>query len=123
MSTSRGKFAKLNYTEIKQLLDRNVIQNKRCTLTNRKINHLVQEIHNRQREGKLQQSTVETEIRAMQRMIQCYDIKQLGEIPIEREEGSMRIPVCQMGVCTSVKTREIKIASMERLICKYDINL
>ncbi len=59
----------------------------------------------------------------MQRKIQCYNFEQLREIPMEREDGTMRIIVCQMGVCASVKTREIKIAVTERLIHKYDINL
>ncbi len=35
----------------------------------------------------------------------------------------MRILVCQMGGCASVKVREIKILATERLIRKYDINL
>jgi hypothetical protein len=37
MYASRGKFAKLNYMEIKQLLDRKVIENKRGTITNGEI--------------------------------------------------------------------------------------
>jgi hypothetical protein len=47
MCTSREKLAKLNYMEIKQLLDGKVIQNKRGTLINREINLLVQVIHDR----------------------------------------------------------------------------
>jgi hypothetical protein len=120
---SRGKLAKLYYMEIKQLLDRKVIQNKRGTLTNREIKLLVQEIHNCQQGGGLQQGTVETKIRAMQKKIQCYNVKQLGEILTKSEGRTMRILVCQMGGSASVKTREIKIAAMERLICKYNINL
>jgi hypothetical protein len=123
MCVSRGKLAKLYYMEIKQLLDRKVIQNKRGILTNREIKLLVQEIHNCRRGGELQQGTVETKIRAMQKKIQCSNVKQLGEILMEREDRTMRILVCQMGSCASVKTREIKIAAMERLICKYKINL
>jgi hypothetical protein len=123
MCTSRGKHAKLIYMEIKQPLDRKVIKNKRGTLTNRDIKLLVQEIQDHWREGKLQQSTVEMEIRAIQRKIQRYDVEQLGEIPMEREDRTMRILICQMGGCASVETREIKIAATERLICKYDINL
>ncbi len=63
---------------------------------------------------------METEIRAMQRQIQCHNIEQLGEIPTTREDGIMRILVCQMGSCTSVETRVIKIVVMERRIRKYD---
>jgi hypothetical protein len=50
-------------------------------------------------------------------------VEQLGEIPIEREDGTMRVLVSQMGGCTSMEMREIKIAATERLICKYDINI
>ncbi len=60
---------------------------------------------------------------AMQKKIERYNITQLGDLPMEREDGTMRILVCQMGGCASVKTREIKIAATERLIRKYDVNL
>ncbi len=59
----------------------------------------------------------------MQKKIEQYNIAQLGELPQEREDGTMRILVCQMGGCASTKTREIKIAAMEGLIKKYDVNL
>jgi hypothetical protein len=35
----------------------------------------------------------------------------------------MRVLVSQMGGCASMETREIKIATTEQLIRKYDINL
>jgi hypothetical protein len=35
---------------------------------------------------------------------------------MEREDGKMRILVCQMGSCASVEIREMKIAVTERLI-------
>jgi hypothetical protein len=60
---------------------------------------------------------------AMQKKTQCYNIEQLGRIPKEREDGTMRILVCQIGGCASVEMREIKISATERLIRKYDINL
>jgi hypothetical protein len=50
MCASRGKLAKLNYMEIKQLFDRKVIKNKRGTLTNGVIKLLVQQIHDHRRE-------------------------------------------------------------------------
>jgi hypothetical protein len=49
----------------------------------------------------------------MQKKIQQYNVVQLGDIPTEREDGTMRILVCQMGGCASAKTREIKIAATE----------
>jgi hypothetical protein len=60
---------------------------------------------------------------AMQKKIKQYNVAQLGELPQEREDRTMRILVCQMGGCASAKTREIKIAATEQLIRKYDVNL
>ncbi len=50
-------------------------------------------------------------------------MEQLGELPIEREDGTMRVLVNQMEGCASMEMREIKIAATERLICKYNINV
>jgi hypothetical protein len=44
-------------------------------------------------------------------------------MPTEREDGAMRILVCQMGGMGSPEVREIKINATERLIKKYDINV
>ena len=48
---------------------------------------------------------------------------QLGEIPIEREDGTMRIMVCQILGCTGKEVREIKMSTKEKLIQKYNVNL
>jgi hypothetical protein len=58
----------------------------------------------------------EREMDVMQKKIQRYNVEQLGSIPTEREDGTMRILVCQMGGCASVKMREITISATERLI-------
>jgi hypothetical protein len=50
---------------------------------------------------------------AMQKKIERCNVAQLGDIPMEREDGTMRILVCQMGGCASVETRGIKIAATE----------
>jgi hypothetical protein len=123
MYASRGNLARLNYKDIKQLLDRKAIEHKRGTLTNGEIQLLVKEFHNCQTKGKLQQGIAETEMRAMKKKIQHYNVEQLGEVPTEREDGTMKIIVCQMQGCVSPETREIKIAATEKLIQNYDINL
>ena len=51
-----------------------------------------------------------------------YNVEQLGDIPLEREDGTMRVLISQMGGCASMETQEIKIATTEQLISKYDIN-
>ena len=35
----------------------------------------------------------------MEAKLEKYNVDQLGEIPIEREDETMRIMVCQMGGC------------------------
>ena len=47
----------------------------------------------------------------------------LGEVPTQRDDGSFRILVCQMGGCSRKEVRELKIAATERLINKYEVNL
>jgi hypothetical protein len=50
---------------------------------------------------------------AMQKKIKQCNVAQLGELPQEQKDGTMRILLCQMGGCASAKTREIKIAATE----------
>jgi hypothetical protein len=99
MCASRGLVAILNYMKIKQILDRKIIQ------------LLVQEIHDHQRESKLDLDTAEREMEAMEKKIERYNVAQLGDIATEWEDGTMQILVCQMGGCASIETRGIKIAA------------
>ena len=50
-------------------------------------------------------------------------MEQLGELPTEWEDGTMRVLVSQMGGCASMETREIKMAATKKLIWTYNINL
>jgi hypothetical protein len=84
---------------------------------------LVKEWHEKRLEEELNALTVAMEIKAMEKKLAKYNVEQLGEIPIKREDGTMRVLVSQMGGCASMETREIKIAATERLIPKYDINV
>jgi hypothetical protein len=81
MCASRG-LAKLNYMDIKLILDQ-AVENKRGTITTREIQLLVQEIHNRCEERELDLGTREKEMEAMKRKIKRYNIAQLGAIPLE----------------------------------------
>jgi hypothetical protein len=113
MCASRG-LAKLNYMDVKLILDQKAVENKQGTLTTREIQLLVQEIHNRQEECKLELGTREREMEAMKRKIKSYNIAQLGDISLEQDDRTIQILVCQMGGCASIKTRrEIKIAATE----------
>ncbi len=51
---------------------------------------------------------MDAEKRAIRKKIERYNVEQLGEIATEREDGTMRILVCQMVGCASVKMSKIK---------------
>jgi hypothetical protein len=87
------------------------------------IKGLVKDLHDQRREGDLNQAVVDREMKTMEAKLAKYNVDQQGEIPIEREDGTMRIMVCQMGGCAGKEVREIKMSTTEKLIQKYDVNL
>jgi peroxiredoxin family protein len=95
--SSRQSLAKLNYLEIKQIMDRWSTQQKKGKLTDAEIKGLVNEWHDQRREGDLNKAMADREMKSMEAKLEKYNVDQLGEIPIEREDGTMRIMVCQMG--------------------------
>jgi hypothetical protein len=123
MYGNKGKLAKLNYMDIKLLLDRRIVKNKRGSLTEREIQMLVKDWHDRRSERDLRQETIEMETKSMEKKLRKYNVELLGEMPLEREDGTMRILVCQLGGCASAEAKEFKIAATEKLIHKYNINL
>jgi hypothetical protein len=97
--------------DIKKMLDRRQVLSKEGTLTNGEIKLLVKEWHDRRTEAELNHLSVEMEMKAMEKKLTKYNVEQLGEMPIEREDGTMRVLFSQMGGCASMETREIKIAA------------
>ncbi len=69
MYGSKGKLAKLNYLEIKLLLDRCIVKNKRGSLSEREIQTLVKDWHDRRLEGDLRQGTIEIETKSMEKKV------------------------------------------------------
>jgi hypothetical protein len=100
--------------------------NEKEKLTDEEIRTLVKEWHDHRADGELNQETMEREVRSMEKSVAQYNVlEQLGSTPSEREDGAMRMLVCQMREMTSpeVRVRAIKIAATERLIKKYNIPL
>ena len=118
-----GYLAKLNYMDIKKMLDRQQALSKKGTLTDGEIKSLVKEWHDNRTEAELNHETVEMELKAMEKKLTKYNVERLGDLPNEQEDGTMRVLICYMGGCASRETREIKMAATERLIRTYDINL
>ena len=112
----------MNYIDIKNILDRQQALHKKGTLTDGEIKSLVKEWHDRRTEAELDQATVNMELKAVAKKLHKYNVERLGELPIEREDGTMRVLVSQMGGCASMQTREINIAATKKLIRTYDIN-
>jgi hypothetical protein len=117
-----GHLTRLNYIDIKNMFNRQQALNKKGTLTDREIKSLVRDWHDRRTEEKLNHVLVEMEMKAMEKKLANYNVAQLGDIPLERDDGTMRVLVSQMGGCASRETQEIKIAATEQLIRKYDIS-
>ena len=59
----------------------------------------------------------------MVKALNKFNVEQLGDMPTAREDGAIRILVCQMGGLASKEVREIKIAATEKFIKKYDVNI
>ncbi len=106
----------MNYLDIKQILDKKSAMSNKGALSDREIKLLVKEWHNTRTELELNEAMVRMEMKAMESKIRKYNVPQLGEIPNKRDDGNIRILVCQMGGCASKEIREIKIAAVEKLI-------
>ena len=77
---------------------------------------MVKEWHDKRTEAELNHGMVKMEMKAMEKKLSKYNVEQLGELPTEREDGTMRVLVSQMGGCASMETREIKMVVTEKLI-------
>jgi hypothetical protein len=99
------------------MMDRRLTQQKQGKLTDAEINGLVKDWHDQRREGDLNQAVVDREMKTMGAKLAKYkyNVDQLGGIPNEREERTMRIMVCQMGGCMGKEVREIKVTTTEKL--------
>jgi hypothetical protein len=104
------------------MLDQCQVLNKKGTLTDGDIKSLVREWEDRRTEKELNHMTVEMEMKAMEKNLAKYNVARLGNIPLKKDDGTMRALVSQMGGCTSREIQEIKIAATEQLIRKYDIS-
>ncbi len=113
----------MTYLDIKQILDRKAVLNKKGTLSAQEIKLLIKEWHNTRTEADLNEEMVRMEMKALESKIRKYNVPQLGDIPEEREDGNIRILVCQMGGCVSKEIREVKIAAVKKLIRQYNINV
>ncbi len=64
---------------------------------------MVREWHNNRTEEKLNHVTIETEMKTIENKISKYNVEKLGDIPLERDDGTMRVLISQMGGCASLE--------------------
>ena len=95
----------MNYMDIKNMLDRQQALHKKGSLTDGEIKSLVKEWHDTRTEAKLDNKTVEMEMTAMAKKLRKYNVERLGDLPTEREDGTMRVLVSQMGGCASMEIK------------------
>ncbi len=120
----RKRESQLNYMDIRKIMDRWSVQQKKGLLTDAEIQKLlVTEWQDVRGEADLDQATIDREVKTMEERLNKYNVATLGQVPTQQEDGSFRILVCQMGGCSGKEVRELKIAATERLINKYDVNL
>jgi hypothetical protein len=81
----------INYAEIKKLIDRQQLYNKKGRLTESEIKTLVDDWHDKREEDSINQETLDRETRSMEKALNNYNVEQLGDIPTEREDGAIRI--------------------------------
>jgi hypothetical protein len=119
----RKEASQLNYMDIRKIMDRRLVQQKKGLLTDAEIQKLVTEWQYVRGKAELNQATINREVKTMEEKLNKYNVATLGEVPTQQEDGSFWILVCQMGGCSGKEVRELKIAATERLINKYKVNL
>ena len=92
-----GYLAKLNYMDIKKMLDRQQALNKKGTLTDGEIRSLVKKWHDNRMEAELNHGTVEMEMKAIEKKLSKYNMECLGDLPTEGEDGTMRVLILSNG--------------------------
>ncbi len=78
-----GYLAKLNYVDIKKMLDRQQALNRKGTLTGGEIKSLVKEWHDNRMEAELNQETVEMELKAIEKKLTKHNVERLGDESIQ----------------------------------------
>jgi hypothetical protein len=71
------KLSKLNYMDIKKMLDRQQALNKKGTLTDKEIISLVKDWHNRRSEEELNHVSIKMEMKAMEKKLMKDNVEQL----------------------------------------------
>jgi hypothetical protein len=91
--------------DIRKIMDRRSVQQKKGLLMDAEIQKLVTEWKDAREEAELNQATIDREVKTMEEKLNKYNVATLGDIPTHWEDGSFRILVCLMGGCAGKKVR------------------
>ncbi len=69
--------------DIRKIIDRRLIQQKKSLLTDAEIQKLVTEWQDGRGEAELDQATIDREVKTMEKKIDTYNVATLGEIPTQ----------------------------------------
>ncbi len=80
--------------DIRKIMDRRAVQQRKGLLSDAEIQNLVTEWHDVRGEAELNQTTIDREVKTMEAKLNKYNMPALGEIPTQRKDGTFRILVC-----------------------------
>ena len=75
--------------DIRKIMDRRTVQQKKGLLLDAEIQHLVSEWKDEQCEADLNQATIDREVKTMEEKLQKYNVATLGEVPPGLPNGWM----------------------------------
>ena len=83
--------SQLNYMDIRKIMDRQTVQQKKELLTDAEIQKLALEWQDERCEVDLNQATIAREVKTMEEKLKKYNVVALREVPPQREDRSFRI--------------------------------
>jgi hypothetical protein len=83
----RKRKSQLNYMDIRKIMDKRSVQQKKGLLTEAEIQKLVTEWQDKRGEEDLDQATIDREVKTMEEKLNKYNVPTLGEVPTQREDG------------------------------------
>ena len=86
--------SQLNYMDIRKIMDRRTVQQRKGLLSDAEIQKLVTEWQDVRGKAELDQTTIDREVKTMEAKLNKYNMPALGEIPTQRKDGTFRILVC-----------------------------
>ena len=115
------KIPRLSYTDVKTIMERR-LANIRGGISEEEIAKVIKEWEDERTEEELDPEIVKREIKKLAEKFERYNVPALGDLPVEREDGTFRIMHTQLNSASSKEVRDIKVAECTMMVNKYDVN-